>query len=149
VFRSDLRRSVIFGRNDLVQDAPISRVDLLVSRNALMYFTPETQAHILAHFNFALRETGFLFLGKSEMLITHPDLFTPHNLRWRVFRKVPRTGIRERLAFLAEGMANGEPLRHTELRGGALDVSPVASVVIDRAGFVASANQAARVLFGL
>ena len=28
-FRKDLRRSVIFGRNDLVQDAPISRVDLL------------------------------------------------------------------------------------------------------------------------
>ena len=30
VFRKDLRRSVIFGRNDLVQDAPISRIDLLV-----------------------------------------------------------------------------------------------------------------------
>src|SRR3954465_13460569 len=27
VFRKDLRRSLIFGRNDLVQDAPISRVD--------------------------------------------------------------------------------------------------------------------------
>ena len=31
VFRKDLRRSVIFGRNDLVQDAPISRIDLLAS----------------------------------------------------------------------------------------------------------------------
>ena len=29
-FRSDLRRAVIFGRHDLIQDAPISRVDLLV-----------------------------------------------------------------------------------------------------------------------
>ena len=28
-FRKDLRRSVIFGRHDLVQDAPISRIDLL------------------------------------------------------------------------------------------------------------------------
>src|SRR5699024_12009976 len=37
VFRSDLRRSVIFGRNDLVQDAPISRVDLLACRNTLTY----------------------------------------------------------------------------------------------------------------
>ena len=44
VFRKDLRRSVIFGRNDLVQDAPISRIDLLVCRNTLMYFTAETQA---------------------------------------------------------------------------------------------------------
>jgi two-component system CheB/CheR fusion protein len=55
MFRADLRRSVIFGRNDLVQDAPISKIDLLVSRNALMYFTPEAQARILGHFNFALR----------------------------------------------------------------------------------------------
>src|SRR5262245_5418060 len=38
VFRPDLRRSVIFGRHDLLQDPPISRIDLLVSRNTLMYF---------------------------------------------------------------------------------------------------------------
>src|SRR5436305_1976206 len=47
VFRKDLRRCVIFGRNDLVQDAPISRIDLLVCRNTLMYFTVETQTQIL------------------------------------------------------------------------------------------------------
>jgi two-component system, chemotaxis family, CheB/CheR fusion protein len=38
VFSKDLRRSVIFGRHDLIQDAPISRIDLLVCRNTLMYF---------------------------------------------------------------------------------------------------------------
>ena len=43
VFHKDLRRAVIFGRNDLVQDAPISRVDLLVCRNTLMYLNAETQ----------------------------------------------------------------------------------------------------------
>ena len=41
---------MIFGRNDLVQDAPISRIDLLISRNTLMYFTAETQARILNNF---------------------------------------------------------------------------------------------------
>jgi two-component system CheB/CheR fusion protein len=150
-FRGDLRRSVIFGRNDLVQDAPISRVDLLVSRNALMYFTPETQARILRHFNFALKRSGFLFLGKSEMLITHTDLFTPHSLKWRVFRKVPRPGVSERLAFLAES-AGVDPEgrgREAELRSGALDLAPVAQVVVDRSGLVTEINQGARALFGL
>ena len=71
VFRKDLRRAVIFGRNDLVQDAPISRIDLLVCRNTLMYFNAETQARILRRFHFALDDDGVLFLGKSEMLITH------------------------------------------------------------------------------
>jgi two-component system, chemotaxis family, CheB/CheR fusion protein len=151
MFRADLRRSVIFGRNDLVQDAPISKIDLLVSRNALMYFTPEAQARILGHFNFALRDTGFLFLGKSEMLITHADLFTPHNLRWRVFKKVPRRGLRDRLSFVIDdGSGDYERNdRHGELRGGALDIAPVAVVVVDRDGFVSSVNQLARELFGL
>jgi len=150
-FRGDLRRSMIFGRNDLVQDAPISRIDLLVSRNALMYFTPETQARILGHFNFALKDTGFLFLGRSEMLLTHADLFTPHNLKWRVFRKVPRHGLRERLTFVAEAAAidteSGE--RYGELRVGAFDAAPVAIVVVDRSGFVTAANHLARGLFRL
>ena len=95
VFRKDLRRSVIFGRNDLVQDAPISRIDLLVCRNTLMYFTAETQSQILRRFHFALDDSGVLLLGKSEMLITHSDLFTQVELKQRVFRKV-RATVRER-----------------------------------------------------
>ena len=72
-FRKDLRRTIIFGRNNLVQDAPISRLDLLICRNTLMYFNAETQARILRHFHFALRDPGVLMLGKSEMLISHRD----------------------------------------------------------------------------
>jgi two-component system CheB/CheR fusion protein len=150
-FRPDLRRSVIFGRNDLVQDAPISRVDLLVSRNSLMYFTPETQARILSHFNFSLRDTGFLFLGKSEMLITHSDLFTPYNLKWRVFKKVPRAVLQDRLAVgnVFRFTPDTTPERYAMLRDGATDVSPVAQIAIDRSGFLAAANHAARHAFGL
>jgi two-component system, chemotaxis family, CheB/CheR fusion protein len=150
IFRSDLRRSVIFGRNDLVQDAPISRVDLLISRNALMYFTPETQARILEHFNFSLRETGYLFLGKSEMLITHGDLFTPYNLKWRVFTKVPRAALRDRLQTVPPLRFGQEAVeRYSMLRDGAADVLSVAQIVIDRSGFLAAANHAARSLFGI
>ena len=34
VFRTELRRSLIFGRHDLVHDAPISRLDLLLCRGS-------------------------------------------------------------------------------------------------------------------
>ena len=68
VFRNDLRRGVIFGRNDLHRDPPISRVDLLVSRNTLMYFGSDVQARILANFYFALNRGGFLVVGKAEAL---------------------------------------------------------------------------------
>jgi two-component system, chemotaxis family, CheB/CheR fusion protein len=150
-FRSDLRRCVIFGRNDLVQDAPISRVDLLISRNTLMYFTPETQAQILSRFNFSLSPHGYLFLGKSEMLLTYGELFRPHNLKWRVFTKVPRAGIRDRLSFLPPPRTEHleGPERYTQLSDVAADSGPVAQVVVDGDGLLAFANAAARKLLNL
>jgi two-component system CheB/CheR fusion protein len=48
LFRKDLRRQVIFGRHDLINDAPISRIDLLTCRNTLMYLNGETQARVLS-----------------------------------------------------------------------------------------------------
>ena len=90
-FRPDLRRTVIFGRHDLAQDPPISRIDLLAARNTLMYFTPESQTRVLQNFNFALRPSGFLFLGKSEVLMTRSTLFEPYDLKQRVFIRTDRT----------------------------------------------------------
>jgi len=151
-FRADLRRSVIFGRNDLVQDAPISRIDLLVSRNTLMYFAPEAQADILRRFNFSLNDTGFLFVGRSEMLITHGELFTPYNLHWRVFVRVPQPGMRDRYAFVTNaggGIENEDGHPGRQLRDAAVDLAPLAQVVVDRTGVVTSINQKARALFGL
>ncbi|MFL5826360.1 MAG: CheR family methyltransferase [Thermoleophilaceae bacterium] len=149
--RGDLRRAVIFGRNDLVQDAPISRVDLLVCRNTLMYFNSETQARILGHFNFALNQTGALFLGRSEMLITHADLFTPISLKWRVFRKVPVPTLRDRIGTMTPSTRRSPvlPPPDLDLRDSAIESGRVAEMVIDRGGFVVSANQQARLLFEL
>ena len=99
IFRVDLRRSVIFGRHDLTQDAPISRLDLLICRNTIMYFNSEAQARILARFHFALNDSGRLFLGRAELLLTHGNLFTPLDLKARAFAKSCRicaTGWRQR-----------------------------------------------------
>jgi two-component system, chemotaxis family, CheB/CheR fusion protein len=150
VFRKDLRRCVIFGRNDLVQDAPISRIDLLVCRNTLMYFTAETQAQILRRFHFALNNEGFLVLGKSEMLVTHSDLFTPVNLKWRAFRKVMRRAPRERPRVLAFDPENGASQSvGSDLREAAFDTGGRAQLVLDSAGALVMANEEARRLFSL
>jgi len=101
IFRNDLRRSVIFGRHDLVQDAPISRLDLLICRNTLMYFNWEVQGRILARFHFALNDPGYIFLGRAETLLTHTNIFTPVELRCRIFSKVPKIQMRDRLFVLA------------------------------------------------
>ncbi len=152
VFRTDLRRAVIFGRHDLIQDAPISRLDLLICRNTLMYFNLETQSRILGRFHFALNEHGFLFLGKAEMLLTHPDLFSPIDLRYRILAKVPRPEMRERLLLLArngEEEASTRLTQYVRLREAAFDAVEVAQVVVDLNGTLVLSNKPARALFGL
>jgi two-component system, chemotaxis family, CheB/CheR fusion protein len=148
-FRKDLRRSVIFGRNDLVQDAPISRIDL-VCRNTLMYFTTETQAQILRRFHFALDDDGYLLLGKSEMLITHADLFAPVEVKRRVFRKVVKPTLRDRVRVLAGDIVRSNaPSEAASLREAAFDVSGPAQIVLDDNRSMIMANDAARRMFGL
>ena len=61
-----LRSLVIFGQHDLGQRAPFPRIDLVLCRNVLMYFTPELQKRTLQLFAFALRDGGYLALGKAE-----------------------------------------------------------------------------------
>jgi two-component system CheB/CheR fusion protein len=61
-----LRKCVIFGRHNVVNDAPISRIDLLTCRNLLIYLEAETQDVVLPRLHYALSRDGYLFLGKAE-----------------------------------------------------------------------------------
>ena len=150
IFRRDLRRAVIFGRNDLVQDAPISRIDLLVCRNTLMYFNAETQSRILRRFHFALDDDGMLVLGKSEMLITHADLFRPTDIKRRIFHKVVRPTMRDRVRVMATDLASPPSTSTADtLRESAYDLTSGAQVVIGRDGTLAMANDRARRMLGL
>jgi two-component system CheB/CheR fusion protein len=148
-FRKDLRRCVIFGRNDLVQDAPISRIDLLSCRNTLMYFNTEQQARIVQRLHFALNPAGVLFIGKAETLWSHSALFHAADLKRRFFRKVPMETFRDRPEFPNLGGGSRSYSESTRLREEALLSSPVAHVVVDRHGMLASANHRADALFGV
>ena len=153
-FKKDYRRQVIFGRHDLIQDAPISRVDLLVCRNTLMYFNAETQTRILARFHFALNDNGILFLGRAETLLTHASTFTPVDLKRRISTKIPRgnLNLRDRLLLMAQnggGDGTGVASHHGRLREIAADAAPVAQIVVDATGVLVQANDRARSLFGI
>ena len=149
VFRKDLRRSVIFGRNDLVQDAPISRIDLLACRNTLMYFNAETQGKILGRFHFALADGGVLFLGKAEMLLSHSNLFTPVDLKRRVFRRVPRVAQVPGAVFLDPPPPPSAVTGLDELRNEAFMASPLAQLVLTSDGLVALTNRQLEKMFGV
>jgi two-component system, chemotaxis family, CheB/CheR fusion protein len=148
----DLRRSVIFGHHDLVQDAPISRINVLLCRNTLMYFNTEAQGRMLARFHFALADHGVLVVGKAEMLMTHPQMFAPVDLRRRIFRKVSNGNWRDRMAIMsqANGQESSDPAASQVLMyPSVFDAGPLAQVVIDGMGRLSMCNGFARELFGL
>ncbi|MGH2522595.1 MAG: CheR family methyltransferase, partial [Anaerolineales bacterium] len=150
-FHKELRRSVIFGRHDLIQDAPISRVDLLVCRNTLMYFNAEAQSKILSRFDFALNGGSFLFLGKAEVLLTRSQAFAPVDLKRRVFATVPNPRPRDcnRLPETSAEEALGLLVDSTRVHEAALETNPVPHIIVDRNGTLTFANEQARLLFGL
>ncbi|PSB33210.1 CheR family methyltransferase [Chlorogloea sp. CCALA 695] len=150
-FCPDLRRSVIFGRHDLLQDPPISRIDLLSCRNTLMYFHAETQAKIISRFHFALNEGSFLVLGKAELLLTSNISFVPLNLKQRIFIKAGLARSRE--YFMVSNYDKDQDpnfiANNSLLRDAVFDIGNYAQIVVDVNGLLILANEQARLLFKL
>jgi len=149
VFRADLRRALIFGRHDLVQDPPISRIDLVTCRNTLMYFTAEVQAKILASFHFALNPGAYLFLGKAEALVTRLQMFDVVDLRQHIFRKDGNHTDISLLPSLSPGRPKSPRKTTGQLPEAVFEHNLVAQVVLDASGTIALVNQSARRLLSI
>ncbi|AWN16616.1 chemotaxis protein CheB [Salinisphaera sp. LB1] len=83
-----IREQIVFTSQNLIDDPPFSRLDLISCRNLLMYLKPETQKQVISTFHFALKSDGFLFLGNSETLSGQVDLFEPVVNGSRLFRRM-------------------------------------------------------------
>jgi two-component system CheB/CheR fusion protein len=103
--RKELRRSVVFGVNNLVSDPPISRLDLLICRNVFIYMDAALQRRVLTRFHYAVRRHGIVVLGKSELIPFAGELFEPVDLHRRIYRKDGEHDlplVRKRAASLLE-----------------------------------------------
>lgn len=85
--RKAVRSLIIFGEHDLSRRAPFPRIDLVLCRNVLIYFTPELQRRSLQLFAFSLRSGGNLVLGKAESVRSLPEFFTAEHPRLKVYRR--------------------------------------------------------------
>src|SRR5436305_497840 len=120
-FRSDLRRSIIFGRIDVLRDAPISRLSLLTCRNTLMYFNADIQAQVIERFSFALNDGGVLLLGKAETLLKDTEFFEPLDGKRRAYRRLASPRPRERAAEPATSRVAGRALRGPDAQPRGVD----------------------------
>lgn len=114
-----------------------------------MYFNVEAQSQIIDRFHFALRESGFLFLGKAEMLLNDGDRFEAISIRQRIFRRRPGESTPPYTAAPVKiragmGMEMQTATRVRQLRDLILDATPGAAVALDAEGIVVMINSQAR-----
>ena len=159
-----LRSQMIFGEHDLSTRVPFPRIDLLLCRNVLIYFTPALQRIALETFAYSMRPDGLLVLGPSETVSVLAGPYAEENARLRIYRrrpgqqvvphawpkavKAPREAVRRMIRAvppsghepLAEALASAEAI----LRG--LDVG---IIVVDPHYDVVRINTAARRVLGI
>jgi two-component system CheB/CheR fusion protein len=75
--RKEIRELVVFATQNILQDPPFTKLDLLTCRNLLIYLTPEVQRNLIPLFHYSLVPGGLLFLGGAETIGTFKDLFEP------------------------------------------------------------------------
>jgi two-component system CheB/CheR fusion protein len=113
-----VRETVTFAAQNLISDAPFTKLDLISCRNLLIYLEPDVQKKVVTLFHFALNEKGFLFLGSSETIGRQTDLFEPLSKKWRTYRRIgPSRPARVDFPIVAATEARGTARHPAEPAG--------------------------------
>ena len=84
--RKSIRDLCIFSTQNVFNDPPFSRMDLVSCRNVMIYLGQALQKRVIPIFHYALSPTGFLMLGSSEGLLGS-ELFEMSDKKQKIYRK--------------------------------------------------------------
>ncbi|MCL4109044.1 UNVERIFIED_CONTAM: hypothetical protein GTU68_032167 [Idotea baltica] len=82
-----LRQLIVFAPQNLIRDAPFTKLDLVTCRNMLIYLEVHAQQRAISLMHFGLKTDGVLFLGPSETPGQLENEFEPIDRHWRMYRK--------------------------------------------------------------
>lgn len=85
VVRHDLRTMIIFAQHNVFQDPPFGKLDLISCRNLLIYFQTVLQRNLFSIFHVALKDRGYLFLGRSESVFDYDDVYRVISANEKIF----------------------------------------------------------------
>ncbi|RUT02529.1 hypothetical protein DSM106972_060070 [Dulcicalothrix desertica PCC 7102] len=154
IINSKLRRKIIFGRHDLALDAPMSKIDLLVCRNVLIYLNSEIQAGVIVRFHFALNDNGVLFLGSAESLLNSQNIFNLISIKHRIFAKAYNLTLQQHLLIRPTTRQKKKAMMNTltdetQIWKTAFLASAFPQIAVDCKSRLLLANEQAQTLFGL
>jgi len=88
----DIREMVIFAHQNVIMDAPFTKLDLLACRNLLIYLGAELQRKLIPLFHYALNPQGVLLLGSAESIGAFSYLFTVFDSASRLYLRAEHAG---------------------------------------------------------
>ena len=94
----NIRDILVFSEQNVIKDPPLSKIDLIVCRNLLIYLSTDLQRKLIPLFHYSLKPGGFLFLGTSESVGEFDNLFSPLDRKWKLYER-KEAGIREQRAL--------------------------------------------------
>src|ERR1700756_4015398 len=97
----------VYSIHNLAKDPPFSKLDLISCRNLLIYFDAPLQNRLVRTFHYALRPSGYMFLGASEGVARHGGLFAVLDRKHRLFQR--RDDVRASLPSGLLGPAPASP----------------------------------------
>jgi len=85
--KKQVREMVIFTQQNLINDPPFSRLDMVSCRNLLIYMDQQLQKKLLPLFHYTLNPNGILFLGSSESIAEFTHYFSVMDSKWKIFKR--------------------------------------------------------------
>jgi two-component system, chemotaxis family, CheB/CheR fusion protein len=83
-----IRDMCVFARQNVFNDPPFSRMDLISCRNVLIYLSPVLQKKVIPIFHYALKPAGFLLVGNTEGLLgSGAEIFDLVDRRSKIYQK--------------------------------------------------------------
>jgi two-component system CheB/CheR fusion protein len=93
-----IRDMCVIAPHNFLKDPPFAKMDLISCRNVLIYMDTFLQQKAFATFHYALKEHGFLLLGKSESIGASSDLFAQVAKKDKIYS---RKGVAGRFRHVA------------------------------------------------
>ncbi|WP_249871868.1 CheR family methyltransferase [Oceanobacillus saliphilus] len=82
-----LKKNITFKKHNLLSDRYPSKIDLIVCRNVLIYFTDQAKEEIYQKFSKSLKSNGILFVGSTEQIF-NPFKYSFHLAETFFYQKV-------------------------------------------------------------
>ncbi|WP_230717844.1 CheR family methyltransferase [Flavobacterium sp. JAS] len=101
--KRQIRDLCIFAVHNFLTDPPFAKMDLISCRNVFIYMDSFLQRKSLTTFHYALKENGFLLLGKSETAVPAGELFQPFEKAGKIYSRKQVSG-----RFVHSGMGSND-----------------------------------------